>query len=669
MTLLRSGTCPNCGAPIQFLLGSSVSKVCDHCAHIVVRTDRDLSTIGKIAELVPTAAPFEVGDEIRVSSRQARVAGRVQKDFGAGPWDELSIEFDGGEWAWLSRAQGRWYVTSRVDSPGYLPLRAEILSPGMQISFGNPGVEWTVMEVRTSRVLAARGEFPEPFAPDEVAHYADLVAAGDAFATLDYGDADGPATLYSGRVLPAETVALVRAAVGARPEHRVTTAKLKCTKCGAPIEIVDPLHVERVACAACGAVFAAGAVDATIALKHLATVPPLGTALTIPLGRQGKLRGVDVTVIGAMRRSTVVDGTRYDWLEYLLYSERGYLWLLEDNGHFTFVRDADATKVRRPGFEKLTYDGRAFKAFFRNVVHVHSVAGEFYWKVAAGDATLVEDFIAPPNVLSVEQTNEEVTYSMGEYVQPKEITDAFGALSLPTRHGVAAAQPGPDFRGPALAALIGVVLVALAAMMFGRSNKDLGAWRLPVRSSAPPIAPLYGDPPAVPVAPVEDTSNTTVSPPFVIDHMTTLSVRLGVPENNVSVSAECALVNETVGESREFAIDTGYYAGYSGGESWSEGSHVATTYLDRVAPGTYSLHVRTTYEGFSGDGAHFATDQYGAPIPPTPTMRVVANERSVFATLIALLLLLIPLVIAGVRAWLSNKARWENSNLISHGEE
>ena len=112
MNLVRTGMCPNCGAPIEFALGSCVSKVCTFCSHVVVRTDRDLATLGKIAELVPTNPPFEVGDVITVEGRGARVTGRVQKDWGAGPWDELSIEFDDGAWAWIARAQGRSTVRS-----------------------------------------------------------------------------------------------------------------------------------------------------------------------------------------------------------------------------------------------------------------------------------------------------------------------------------------------------------------------------------------------------------------------------------------------------------------------------------------------------------------------------------------------------------------------------
>ena len=48
----RQGSCPNCGGPIEFKLGSSAALVCPWCRHSVVRTDRDLRSFGKVADLV-----------------------------------------------------------------------------------------------------------------------------------------------------------------------------------------------------------------------------------------------------------------------------------------------------------------------------------------------------------------------------------------------------------------------------------------------------------------------------------------------------------------------------------------------------------------------------------------------------------------------------------------
>lgn len=48
-----TGTCPGCGAPITFGVGSSLAKVCDYCRSNVVREGQNLKDLGKVAQLVP----------------------------------------------------------------------------------------------------------------------------------------------------------------------------------------------------------------------------------------------------------------------------------------------------------------------------------------------------------------------------------------------------------------------------------------------------------------------------------------------------------------------------------------------------------------------------------------------------------------------------------------
>jgi ribosomal protein S27AE len=677
MNLVRTGSCPNCGAPIEFALGSCVSKVCTFCSHVVVRTDRDLATLGKIAELVPTNPPFEVGDVLTIEGRGARVTGRVQKEWGAGPWDELSVEFDDGAWAWLARAQGRWYVTSRVDQPGGpLPPFAAVRTAGQRGRLGAHPAEWTVTEAREARVLAARGDFPEPFAAGEVSAYVDLVAPGGAFATLDYASPDAAPALYIGKVLPASAIVLASAALGPRPAEKTRTAALRCPNCGAPLELRDPGHVERVACGACGAIHEPRAEGANLALVHVGASPPFAAhgwrrTLTIPLGTKGTLRGTGVLVIGAMKRCTIIDGARYEWLEYLLHTDAGYLWLLEDNGHFTLIRDADVTKANFDAFGSARYEGQKFKAFFSNPVRVLSVVGEFYWKVSEGETTYVDDFVAPPRVLSRERTDQEANFSIGEYLEPAEVAAAFGGLALPSRIGVAPAQPGPGMRGPALALGLGLLLLVCIACLVGGRSRALATFPLAVLNGVGTDLPRaldnlvpFGKPTPTPAPSADELPNVTIAPSFVVAKTTSLGFTLAVPQDNLYVAADCALVNEQTGDTREFGADVGYYEGVAGGERWTEGSHSETVYLDRIPPGTYTVHVRTTWEAFTGDGAYPVLGAYGIA-PPTPSITVLENARSPFCFLLSFALIFLPAAFAFLRARNFERQRWENSNLHS----
>ena len=72
----RAMGCPNCGGPIEMKLGTSWVVVCPWCRHTVMRTDRDLQTLGKVADLVPTAPAHAVGDSGTVGGHPILVGGR-----------------------------------------------------------------------------------------------------------------------------------------------------------------------------------------------------------------------------------------------------------------------------------------------------------------------------------------------------------------------------------------------------------------------------------------------------------------------------------------------------------------------------------------------------------------------------------------------------------------
>ena len=44
--------CPSCGAPVEFKSGQSIVVLCSYCHSAVARTDRELTDLGKVAELI-----------------------------------------------------------------------------------------------------------------------------------------------------------------------------------------------------------------------------------------------------------------------------------------------------------------------------------------------------------------------------------------------------------------------------------------------------------------------------------------------------------------------------------------------------------------------------------------------------------------------------------------
>ncbi|MET0342923.1 MAG: DUF4178 domain-containing protein [Polyangiales bacterium] len=624
----RRAECPSCGAPIAFLLGSSRAAVCGFCRFSVVRSDRDLSLLGKVADLVPTAAPIAVGDEGAIGGRAFRVLGRMQLDHGRGPWDEWYVAFADQSWGWLARAEGVWYQTFARDCEA--PPAWEALAPGTETTLAGTGtVRWTVAERGGSAVLSAEGELPFPVDPRGSGRYVDLEGDEGAFATLDYGDGTEPPQLFSGRALRADALTLRKKALGPRPVEKVAVQKLACPICGAPIAIFVPSETQRCACAACGSVLdhQAGALSLLMQLER-PTIAPL-----IPLGSEGMLRDARWVAVGFMQRHVRVDGETYAFREYLLHGDGGYAWLVEENHHWLFVTPLSASAVKAQ-LGMATHAGVAYRAFAKGEPEVDFVVGEFYWKVMRGDRAETVDYVAPPRMLSMERTDTEVSWSAGTYVTPREVAGAFGLKSLPTPTGIAPAQPNPHARSggtKALALLVFLWFLLAFAYEFGNRKEVL-------MDTGLTLAGARGD----------ESKPLAFSAPFTITKTSTIEVSLTSDIENGWVQAEAALVPEDGGEPRELSVLVEHYQGFSDGENWSEGSDRADGYFGSVAPGRYSLRIGASWEPYGVTSSYAAT--------PSAQLKARSGVRSAWCSLATLALLVLPLVLRWVR-WFQFEAK------------
>lgn len=643
---VRQAPCPNCGGPIEIKLGSSYALVCPFCRFSVVRTDRDLQSIGKVADLVPTSPELAIGDRAYLGGTHAGdaeelvVGGRLQLDHGRGPWDEFYVASSRtGVWGWLAKAQGRWYLTSPYALPAAVPPWQQ-LSPGAQGPFipGIPTV-WSVAEQGTSATLSAEGELPYPVRGGERGWYVDLEGPSGAFATIDYGDGSQPPTVYVGNVIAPEGLRLDRAG-GPRVVEKVDTSRLRCPQCGAPVPLKVPEEAERAGCGHCGALldWRQGNFELVAAMEKARR------AAWIPVGAEGTLCGEKVTCIGVMERSTWSHGEEFRWTEYLLHAdgERGYRWLMEDNGHWTWLAPVSSGDVAVQ-MASVQFKGDRYRVFSRQNATVRSVVGEFYWKVEAGETTYTTDYITPPRTISEERGESEVNWSAGRYVEPDEIKRAFALEAMPPRAGVGSCQPNPY--SIARTSLIAGLLLPLLCVLF--IFFEVAGDRPRVASLGLSVPPVAGEP----TSPVISTSD-----PFTIDRgPTTLALDLRTNAQNQYVGVEAALLEQNTGDVRHFVVETGYYSGYDG-ESWSEGSQTAVAYVDRVPAGVYVLQVQPQWE---------ASPQPGGPsglVPPAVALDVRSHQRSPALFLIALVLLLLPFFWVVIRRGMFEAKRQQNAN-------
>ena len=221
----------------------------------------------------------------------------------------------------------------------------------------------------------------------------------------------------------------------------------------------------------------------------------------------------------------------------------------------------------------------------------------------------------------------------GEYIEPEEIWAAFAMPGAPpAKTGVAPTQPNP-WREQ-LASLWGVFIVA-AGVCFGVY------FLLSMSSSGKTV---YDGGFAVAVT---DNERSRVTNTFELTGRTSnLEVLLETNLDGHWAYVSMALINAETDQAFDFGHEVSYYHGYSDGESWSEGSGHETFYVPSVPKGIYYVRLEPESDA------------------PQLSLRVVLRrDVPLFRVpLIAMFLLLMPVMWAGMRSGTFENERWMESD-------
>jgi hypothetical protein len=405
-----------------------------------------------------------------------------------------------------------------------------------------------------------------------------------------------------------------------------------CPNCGGTVGIRAVGVSVSAACQSCGSVIDVANDELRLINKALEHTKK---DLLLPLGARGELLGVEWEVIGYMERGD--EANTYSWSEYLLFNPwQGFRFLVESAGSWSFV------KMLRREITDATYEGKTYKLFFRDEVMVKYVLGEFYWRAATGERTLVSDYIAPPYVLSSEWSDEDVLWSRGVYTDPETIQEAFGIdAEWPPPSDIAANEPGPlgQYGANAIAVLVVALacLIGLQVLAVSGANNQVLIDRM-VQATSPQA----------------ETPVTTEA--FDIpDRTGNLEIRVSSPVDNDWLELDAELVNQDTQEQYEAIETVEYYHGYDSDGAWSEGGQVSSDILSAIPGGKYRLFL-------TADAGSFESHR------PTQYRLIVARDVPVWSNFWTAFLLLgaaLGALVALERHFESQ--RWANSYIAGFG--
>lgn len=471
--------CPNCGGPVEFASPASASTVCSYCRSTLLREGDALRKIGTSAELFEDYSPLQLGATGRFAGQGFVVVGRLQMSYADGSWNEWHVLFDANATqaprsGWLSEDNGAFVMSFEAPLNERPPAPERLEPGGLQML---AGTAWQVASRVDASVAAAEGELPHPPRLSGSYPVVDLRSTQGEVATLEFSDPAQPGWSVGKQVVLADL-----ALTGLRQESGATLASraLPCPNCGASLE-PKLSDTRSIVCGQCRAVVdiskGAGADLAYYAQEN-------GGEPQIPLGTTGHLALNGGTrlpwqVVGYLERCDLPESSEDEqtfWREYLLFNRmEGFAFLVDTEDGWSVVRPITGAPANARA-NTVTYQDKPFKHKWTYTAKVTYVLGEFYWRVRREERALVRDFEwrngARHELLSSEQTGQEITWSHGRTIEANKVRSAF---NLPEDRAPALRRDvssGLDQGRILRNIIIGLMLIVLVVALMRACSRD-----------------------------------------------------------------------------------------------------------------------------------------------------------------------------------------------------
>ncbi|HZY81954.1 MAG TPA: DUF4178 domain-containing protein [Cyclobacteriaceae bacterium] len=362
----------------------------------------------------------------------------------------------------------------------------------------------------------------------------------------------------------------------------------------------------------------------------------------IPVGTKGIFDGKTYEVMGfSVKREKKY---RYLFREYFLFSPyHGIAFLAEFDGHWNFLKPYANHPWSLAYTDEDPYvNGSMFQLYARYRAEVMYATGEYFNDmIGVTEESEHWEHIAPPHILTYEQSKTMASSFIGKYTTQDEIAKAFklDKSKLPNKIGMGYTEPiGGSFTGRALVVTtaLSILLAFILMMFFANTADDKNLLHMSYTQ-----------------ADLKDSTKMIQTESFELVGTKNLVLQIYAPVENNWFFAEYSMINDVTNEEFIFTKEVEYYYGYEGGENWSEGSKTSEVFLSRVPPGKYHFNIYPEFGTFSGK------------------VDVAVFHDTVFYTnfwLTAVALLLFPLGVFVFRHYKDVK-RWQDSDYSPYSSD
>jgi hypothetical protein len=547
-------------------------RICDYCKTAIYWDKESALRAGEKSADLPDSPRFKIGATGKIKGRSFTILGRLHYAHETGTWNEWFIEMENGEIMWLTEDERELFLESPLKLTEPVPPHSE-LTLGMRVKLN--GKEGVIEEIGEAGCLGGEGQIPFQVEIGEVYPYADGSSPdGSSSFGLEYDPATGKATAFFGRIIDFKEGK--PAAEGRETAVSRVGEVIRCKSCGKPYEGPRVETTGMVVCAACGAGLQLDEAEIRVVGKNKGKQPNF----TLNIGSPVTLEHIRYEVMGRLYYVETEEGVQYVSMEYVLYNpELGYLWLSEEDGHFTVSRTIH-TRVPIPPISVAQMPVRVgdetFKIYESGELTLRWVDGALPWVAVVGEKTRYTHLINPPDYVDREITGKEVEVFRGRYVGRDQMQAAVGAkVELPPAKGVYSCQPYVPSAWLAGAWKIGAAFLALnILLLFYSFTADKDTFLMGEKVTADQYSQEY------------------MTKPFTVSRDGSILCLQGQASlNNSWLAADFALVNAEDKVVSEFGGEASFYQGRDSEGYWSEGSSSFSSCFKVDKAGQYRLLV------------------------------------------------------------------------------